>query len=327
MYRSRAFTFLFITIFSVCCNPRNNEKSQDTKQTDQKDSLTGTISISGAYALYPLITKWAGDFMEANPGVSIEVLKTGSGQGISDLVEGKCELAMISRPLSDEEITAGIQAIPVAKDGVAPIVSQNNPYLEILLRQGLSTDEFIRAFTADKPVTWGELLETGAGETVAAYNRKDESGAAEVWAEFLYRNEVDLKGVEVSGDEEMISKISGNPLSIGFCNFSYAFDATTGEKLPGIQIVPFDLDFDNNINSRELPFSTLEKAQRSVWLGIYPRNLCRELALGTVGKPPDGPVNEFIKYILTEGQKDVKASSLCELNNAYVKYYLEILEK
>lgn len=325
MYASRILALILIAIFSVCCNPRNNEKSQDTRLPQQKSKLTGTISIRGAYALYPLVSKWADDFMKVNPGVSIEVLKSGTGKGIADLLEGKCQLAMISRPLSNEEITAGIQVIPVARDGVAPIVSQKNPYLEELLRKGLSTDEFICTFTGEKQVTWGELLETDAGETVITYNRNDESGAAEVWAEFLYKTGSDLKGKEVSGDEEMIKSVSENPLSIGFCNFSYAFDAVTGEKLPGIQIVPFDLDFDNLVNGKEVPYNTLEKAQRSVWLGIYPKTLCRELTLGSMGKPAEGLTTEFIKYILTEGQNDVKSSSLCELNNAYVRYYLEML--
>jgi len=55
----------------------------------------------------------------------------------------------------------------------------------------------------------------------------------------------------------MIKAITENPLSIGFCNFSCALDLGTGEKLPGIQIIPFDLDFDNLINSMEVTYSTL----------------------------------------------------------------------
>jgi phosphate transport system substrate-binding protein len=78
--------------------------------------------------------------MIIHPGVKIEVSKIGTGEGITDLLAGQSQLSMISRPLTDEETGAGIWAIPVARDGVAPIVNQNNQYLEKLLNQGISPD-------------------------------------------------------------------------------------------------------------------------------------------------------------------------------------------
>lgn len=321
---SISLLFLIILV-SVGCGPGTQEKSQGISRRAGSDSLSGSISVSGAFALYPLAVKWAEEFMKINPGVTITVSRTGTGQGISDLMEGRSQIAMISRHLTDEEITEGIFIIPVAKEGVAPIVSQDNPFLHILMSRGMSTDEFIRTFTGDRPVTWGELTGTEAKEKVVVYKRSDESGAAEIWAEFLYRNSSDLKGTEVIGDEEMVRSVTEDPLSIGFCNFSYAFDTISGEKLPGIQIVPFDLDFDNSVDTKEIPFSTLEKAQRSVWLGVYPKSLCRELTLGTAGKPSDPEIAEFLEYVLTEGQKHVKAAGLCELNNVYIRYYLDLI--
>jgi phosphate transport system substrate-binding protein len=317
---------LLVILVSMACRSGKQETSQEIIQPADGDAISGNFSISGAFALYPLAIKWADDFMKINPGVTITVQRTGTGQGISDLIAGKSQIAMISRPLTDEEITSGIHVVPVAKDGVAPIVSQSNPFLNILMNRGMSTDEFIRTFTGERPVTWGELTGTESKDKVAVYKRLDESGAADIWAEFLYRKSSDLKGTEVDGDEEMVRAVTDNPLAIGFCNFSYAFNTITGEKLPGIQIVPFDLDFDNSVDTKEMPFSTLEKAQRSVWLGAYPRNLCRELTFGTLGKPADRKIAEFLKYVLTEGQKDVKAAGLCELNNVYIRYYLDLIK-
>ena len=316
---------LLVIVLSAGCRTGSPEAPREIILPAESATISGSISISGAFALYPLAVKWADDFMKINQEIEVTVRRTGTGQGISDLMEGESQIAMISRPLSDEEITSGIQVIPVARDGIAPIVSQNNPFLGILMNRGMSTDEFIRTFTGERPVTWGELTGTDAKDRVSVYKRIDESGAAEIWAEFLYKKSSDLKGTGVNGDEEMVSAVTADPLAIGFCNFSYAFNTNTGEKLPGIQIVPFDLDFDNAVDTKEMPFSTLEKAQRSVWLGTYPRNLCRELTFGTIGKPADRGIAEFLKYVLTEGQKDVKAAGLCELNNAYVRYYLDLI--
>ena len=316
---------LGLALFSGC-KLRNSEKAADNQQIPTKTEISGSIKISGAYALYPLVQKWTDDFMKIHPGVKIEITKTGTGQGIADLEEKKVQLAMISRPLTVEEKDADIWVMPVAKDGVAPIINQKNPYLEKLLQQGLSPDEFQKVFTSETPVKWGELLGTAGNEKAVAYSRADESGAADIFAAFLYRKANDLKGIKVTGDDEMIKSIQKDPLGIGFCNFSFAFNNKTGEKTEGIQVIPFDLDFDNKIDRKEIPFQNLEVAHRSVWLGFYPESLCRELTIGSLEKPTDPVIIEFLKYILDEGQESVKEMGLCKLNDVYVRYAQEALQ-
>lgn len=292
----------------------------------KKTKLSGSISISGAYALYPLILKLADEFMTIHPEVRIEIEKAGTGEGITSLLEKKSQLAMISRPLTDEEIGEGIWVIPVAKDGVAPIVNQNNPHIEKLLNQGLSPDEFMHIFISGKQPAWGEVLDSDSKDKMTIYTRADESGAAEIWADFMYKKASDLKGIGVMGDDEMIKAIQEDPLAIGFSNFSYAFDVTTGERSEGIQIIPIDLDFDNKIDRVEVPFRNLEEAHRSLWLGFFPDQLCRELTLGSIGKPSDPVIVEFLRYVLGEGQSGIKKTGYCPLNDVYIKYSLDYLK-
>jgi phosphate transport system substrate-binding protein len=326
MVYSKAITpFLILALVSSCNSPKaKKELPQPDKAV--KSELKGNFSISGAYALYPLISKLADEFMIIHSGVKIEVTKIGTGQGITNLLTGKSQLAMISRPLTDEEIEAGIWVIPVAKDGVAPIVNQNNPYLEKIMDQGISPDEFIHIFSSGKQITWGEILDTNARDKITVYTRADESGAAEIWAAFLYKKASDLRGVGITGDDEMIKSIQEDPLAIGFCNFSYAFEVTTGERKKYIQIIPTDLDFDNKIDRVEVPFKNLEEAHRSLWLGFFPEQLCRELTLGSLGKPTDPAIVEFLYYVLGEGQSSVKKTGFCPLNNVYINYSLDFLK-
>ena len=326
MNNLKCFLLLFLLAQLLGCNFSKSERNRDKIQQQVSNKLSGDFSISGAYALSPLVRKWATDFCKSNPGVNINITAGVTGQGITDLLEKKIELAMISRPLSDVELNAGIWVVPVARDGVAPIINRNNPYIDIILKQGLSPDEFLKIFTSDKKITWGELLDTVADDVVVVYTREDESGAASVFGEFIFKNASDLKGIKVKGDEEMIGYIQRNKLAIGFCNLSYAFDSSSGERTRDIQIIPSDLDYDNSVDRKEEQFVTLEKAHRSIWLGLYPKNLCRDLMIGALGKPTDEAILAFLRYILTEGQKDVKGSGLCELNGAYVKFSLDKLE-
>ena len=320
--------YIFILCIAVIsgCKSRQSPSAPEDQQASVESIISGGFTISGAYALYPLAQKWADDFTKIHPGVKIEISKTGTGQGIVNLLDKKAHMAMVSRPLTDEEKEAGIWIIPVARDGVAAIVNQTNPYLGKILKQGLSPDEFQKIFTGDKPVLWGELLDTVGNDRAIVYSRADESGAAEMLAGFIFKKQYDLKGIKVTGDDEMIRSIQKNPLAIGFCNFSFAFDIPTGERKENIQVVPFDLDFDNEIDRKEIPFKNLEVAHRSIWLGFYPESLCRDLSIACLGKPSDPLITEFLKYILSDGQVSVKESGLCELNNVYIRSALESLQ-
>jgi phosphate transport system substrate-binding protein len=325
MYSKVLIPFLILILLNGC-NSQKTSKEPKKIREEIKSDLKGSFSISGAYALYPLIARLADEFMAIHPGVKIEVSKIGTGEGITSLLSGKCQLAMISRPLTDEETGEGIWVIPVAKDGVAPIVNQKNPNIEKILTMGLSTDEFMHIFVSGKQMTWGEVLGTDSRDKITVYTRADESGAAELWAGFIYKKSADLRGIGVTGDDEMIKSIQDNPLAIGFCNFSYAFDTSTGERIKDVQIIPCDLDFDDKIDRVELPFINLEEAHRSMWLGFYPEQLCRELTLGSLGKPTDPVIIEFLKYVLGKGQSDVKKVGFCPLNNVYINYALDFLK-
>jgi len=326
MYFRKVFILFLAVTLAVACKSRKSENISDVSESRPEGKISGNFTLSGAYALSHLVRMWTNDFMKIHPGVKIEVRVTGTGQGIADLLDKKADIGMISRPLTDEEKEAGIWVMPVAKDGVALITNEKNPYMARITKQGLSPDEIQKLFTSDKPPRWGELLDTAGTEDITVYTRADESGAADMLASFVFRKALDLKGIKVTGDDEMINSVRNNPLSVGFCNLSFAFSKPTGERIENIQIIPFDLDFDNSIGRIEMPFKNLEVAHRSIWLGIYPENLCRELTLGLLGKPKDQAIIEFLNYILTDGQEIVKEAGLCELNSIYLRYALESLE-
>lgn len=315
----RFLGFLILGVVFGCNSPK--PPSMDSAgQEPVPQNLKGSFSVSGAYALYPLVLTLADQFMLTHPDVKIEVTRVSTGEGLASLLTGKCQLAMISRDLTDEESSAGIWVIPLAKDGVAPVVNQRNPNIEKILAQGISPDEFMQVFTSGKQMTWGEILASDSKDKISVLIREEGAGASEVWASFLYKRASDLKGGSVNGDEELIKRIQEDPLALGFCNFSYAFDVATGERKKDIQIVPCDLDFDDKIGRVEVPFSTLQEGHRSLWLGFYPDLLCRELTIGSMGKPTDPVILEFLRYALNEGQSDVKKAGFCPLNNVYLEY-------
>ncbi|MBR4637224.1 MAG: substrate-binding domain-containing protein, partial [Bacteroidales bacterium] len=67
------------------------------KEASQKEgALSGEISISGAFALYPLAVQWVEEFQKANPGVHIDISAGGAGKGMTDVLANVVDLGMVS---------------------------------------------------------------------------------------------------------------------------------------------------------------------------------------------------------------------------------------
>ena len=65
-----------------------------------QEKLSGQISISGAFALYPMTVKWAEEFRKIHPGVRIDISAGGAGKGIADALSGMVEIGMVSREIN-----------------------------------------------------------------------------------------------------------------------------------------------------------------------------------------------------------------------------------
>ncbi|VAX12760.1 Phosphate ABC transporter, periplasmic phosphate-binding protein PstS (TC 3.A.1.7.1) [hydrothermal vent metagenome] len=102
----------------------------------------GRVLLTGSTSLSNLVTFWAQSFHNANPNIAITVADPGSAAGIDALLNGTANAVLLSTPLSPGQREQFIQhyaypptLIPVAKDGVAVYVNNNNPLKRISLQQ------------------------------------------------------------------------------------------------------------------------------------------------------------------------------------------------
>ena len=100
--------------------------------------LHGKLSLSGAFALYPLAVEWADEFQKNNPDVRVDVSAGGAGKGMTDVLAGMVDFGMVSREVYPPEIEKGAVGFPSAKDAVVPTINAKNPALQAILAKGLT---------------------------------------------------------------------------------------------------------------------------------------------------------------------------------------------
>jgi phosphate transport system substrate-binding protein len=279
-----------------------------------QEKSSGQISISGAFALYPMVIRWADEYRKINPGVRFDISAGGAGKGISDALNGMVEIGMVSREIYPEEVKKGAFPIAVTKDAVVAVVSELNPALNDIMTRGLTKDAANNIWITGRYKTWAQAFGSKSSSPVHIYTRSDACGAAEMWAKFFNKKQEDLLGVGVFGDPGLAQAVRKDPLGIGYNNIGYAYDAITRKQIKGLRVVPIDLNNNGKIDSDEDFYTSMNDLIAAIASGKYPSPPSRELYFVMKGSPKNNKVlSEFIRWVLTDGQKFVNEAGYISL--------------
>lgn len=101
-------------------------KIQNTKAyTSSKAS--GKVVVAGSSSVSPVMEKLIESYKTVNPNAKIELQTSDSTTGVTNAINGTCDIGMASRALKDSEIAKGVQEVTIAIDGIAVIVNKANP--------------------------------------------------------------------------------------------------------------------------------------------------------------------------------------------------------
>jgi phosphate transport system substrate-binding protein len=304
----KQITSLFLVLLVITCS-----LSSVKTYAQAKPELKGNISISGAFALYPLTVKWAEEFKKIHPGVKFDISAGGAGKGMTDALSKMVDIGLVSRAINPDEVKKGAYAIAVTKDAVVPTVSANNPVLKDILANGLDREAAVNIFITGKTKTWGQALGIKSAVPIRIYSRSDACGAGETWAQYLGKKQEDLLGVGVFGDPGLAQAVTKDPSGIAYNNIGYAYDAKTKKLNPGIKVIPLDVNNNGKIDPDENFYDTMDNLVNAIASGKYPSPPARDLYFVTSGKPMKKELVEFIKWTLTDGQKYVFESGYINL--------------
>jgi phosphate transport system substrate-binding protein len=281
-----------------------NKPAGTVTTSDSAAELKGTVTVSGAWALYPMVVRWGEEFHELHPAVRFDISAGGAGKGMTDALAEAVDIGMVSRAIDPAEVEKGAFGIAVTKDAVFLAVNGDNPVWEELHQRGITRETLIGIYITGEITTWGQAVgRPEVTDPIHVFTRSDAAGAPAVWAEFLGKKQEDLLGVGVYGDPGLLEAVVKDALGIGYNNLNYAFDFVTALPVAGAVVVPIDSNENGQADPEEI-VDTKEQAVNAVISGRYPSPPARDLYLVTKGKP-EGLVSAFVRWVLVEGQEYV----------------------
>ncbi len=265
-----------------------------------------TISISGAFALYPMTVQWAEVFMEENPEININISAGGAGKGMTDALADMVDLGMFSREPEPEELEKGAWFITVARDAVIPTFSSANPAKTSIIQNGMTQNQLQKLFLN---------ADNAGNKNMNIYTRSDACGAAAMWAKYLGADQEDLQGTAVFGDPGLADAVKNDPKGIGYNNMVYIYDIMTRKNYPGIEPIPIDLNQNGTIDQEEYFYNTIDEIMEAVKNGNYPSPPARNLYFVSNGKPQKEATLIFLHWIMTKGQDYVNKAGYVMLTD------------
>ena len=237
------------------------------------------LRINGSTTVGPIAEAFVEAMSQEYPNVKFSVTKTGSGDGAAALIDGRCDIAAMSRFMKAEEFktaaAAGIMPVPftVAMDGVCPIVHPSNPVSALTTAQ-------LRAIYTGEITNWSQV--GGANMPIIVISRDTSSGTYEVFHEIAMKKEKMGLGTEyVGSNPQAFERVKSTPGAIAYVGIGFVKDGVRALTLDGITAT-----------------------KRTIATGKFP--LARPLFLFTNGFPKLGSLTHaYSTFYLTEDGQDI----------------------
>lgn len=97
----------------------------------ESSKVSGKVVVSGSSSVSPVMEKLIEAYKNENPNAKVELQTSDSTTGVTNAINGTCDIGIASRALKDSEISKGVKEITIAMDGIAVVVNNSNPLNDI----------------------------------------------------------------------------------------------------------------------------------------------------------------------------------------------------
>ncbi len=111
---------------------------------------SGTVTVAGSSSVTPVMEKLAEAYEAVNGNATVQVQQSDSSTGMTNAIEGVCDIGMASREVKDSELEQGLTSTTIAMDGIAVIVNNENPLTNI------TTEQVMQIYTGEI-TDWSEI--------------------------------------------------------------------------------------------------------------------------------------------------------------------------
>ena len=214
-----------LSLLTACGSKDNASDDNKGEEGGTTAALSGTVSTDGSTSMEKVINSLGESFMAANKDVKFTYNPTGSGSGIQAVTEGRCDIGLSSRALKDDEKASGLVETVLAYDGIAIVVSPENPVSD------LDVDTIAKIYTGEIP-NWEDV--GGDDAEIVLIGREAGSGTRDGFESITGTKDACAYRQELTSTGDVINTVSKNPNAIGYASLSAVGDSVKALTVGGV---------------------------------------------------------------------------------------------
>jgi phosphate transport system substrate-binding protein len=273
--------------------------------------VEGSLKLSGSSTLEQAAAFWAEGFMQVHPAATVTLDRTSTDAGWRDLVTGRAEVALLSRPVTAEELAAVAVAgrkpivIAAAFEPLAWIVHESNPVAALPWSPETGILPGPTSAAGDGPPRWGRWVEKADWADVAVTVHGPGKGSGSRWhLEKLLGGQAGWPGTIADAESigAVAEAVANDRGGLGLVGLAAAGRA-------GIRAVPLELPANARPPEDAVPGSERTPDERPLFIAVL--------------APAEGDwpaaTREFVAYVLSyPGQLDVAKDGLAPLTRGEI---------
>ena len=199
--------------------------SSNSADASGSTDLSGSVATDGSTSMEKVVGSLSEAFMEANPDVNVSYNPTGSGSGITAVSEGRCDIGLSSRALTDDEKNQGLKETIIAYDGIAVVVNPENKVEDLTVEQ-------VADIYTGKIKNWSEV---GADKgEIVLIGREAGSGTRDGFESITGTEEKCKYKQELTSTGDVITTVANNPNAIGYASLASVDDSVKAISVDGV---------------------------------------------------------------------------------------------
>ena len=215
-----------LSMLTACGSKDNASDDNKGEEGGTTAALSGTVSTDGSTSMEKVINSLGESFMAANKDVKFTYNPTGSGSGIQAVTEGRCDIGLSSRALKDEEKASGLVETVLAYDGIAIVVSPENPVSD------LDVDTIAKIYTGEI-TNWKDV--GGDDAEIVLIGREAGSGTRDGFESITGTKDACAYRQELTSTGDVINTVSQNPNAIGYASLSAVGESVKALTVGGVK--------------------------------------------------------------------------------------------
>ena len=215
-----------LSMLTACGSKDNASDDNKGEEGGTTAALSGTVSTDGSTSMEKVINSLGESFMAANKDVKFTYNPTGSGSGIQAVTEGRCDIGLSSRALKDDEKASGLVETVLAYDGIAIVVSPENPVSD------LDVDTIAKIYTGEI-TNWEDV--GGDDAEIVLIGREAGSGTRDGFESITGTKDACAYRQELTSTGDVINTVSQNPNAIGYASLSAVGESVKALTVGGVK--------------------------------------------------------------------------------------------